>query len=224
MSGVARINTGTGGFTGGSATTIATAATSLTTGNFIVACVRRGTASISVSSVTDTAGNTYHHAIGPIESGAGAVEIWYSENVTGNASNVVTANFSGATISRSIITAQFYGMATSSSLDQTASGTSTGASPVTSGSLTTTRGNEVLIVAAEVSVTGSTWTEQANVGRVLQDSSAVMVVGSTYLPNVITETVAYASSDTTNVKAIAVATFKMAEAPSGGAGGAWAFA
>ena len=97
-----------------------------TSGNFIavIICTWDITSNDSVvTGVADTASNTYIKALGVYRTGTTneRAEIWYAENITGNASNITTATFTRATSDRYISVAEFSGVATSSSLDDTAS-------------------------------------------------------------------------------------------------------
>ena len=105
-------NLGTGG-------TIANdTALNTTTGNCLIVCV--STYDETVSSISDTAGNTYTKAIQQDRSaGTQNVEIWYAQNITGNASNVTTATFTGDTSDRGISVSEFSGISTNSPLEDT---------------------------------------------------------------------------------------------------------
>lgn len=80
----------------GSGTSVALPALSLTATNLIRVWVRWNN-NVSCTSVTDTAGNTYTSA-GELQWSGNIrrLQLWYCANATGNASNVVTANFSGS--------------------------------------------------------------------------------------------------------------------------------
>jgi hypothetical protein len=102
--------------------TIATgAAKAAATGNTIVVFVFSNIggyqhAPISITGITDTAGNTYtkittgNNAEGYNEQ----VEMWYATNITGNASNIVTATFSESVSNSTIQTMEFSGLGTAS--------------------------------------------------------------------------------------------------------------
>lgn len=126
-------------------TSIAAPATSHTSGNLIVVIgTCRGGDGTDITSITDTAGNTYTRITGTYNSFAGGIEIWYAKNITGNASNVVTINFNGSYSYRGIRVHQYSGCDTTSPLDQSAVGTGTSTAPATA-SVTTTQANEVLV-------------------------------------------------------------------------------
>src|SRR5687767_4435010 len=71
---------------------IATNGFAATGGNLIVVLVRCGSNGL-VSSITDTAGNTYVEAISSTGQDP-KIFIYYAKNISGHASNVVTVNFS----------------------------------------------------------------------------------------------------------------------------------
>jgi hypothetical protein len=116
---ISYVNTTSGQDNGSSQNSIAATAVSHTTGNLVVASVgfygSAGT-SASVTSVTDTAGNTYHQATGAFAVQAAILnsDIWFAYNITGNASNVVTVHF-GTTFSYiGLVVTQYSGELTSS--------------------------------------------------------------------------------------------------------------
>ncbi len=131
------------GFTS-SGTSVATAAASHTTGNFLAVYVQIQSA--GTPTVTDTAGNTYTQAGAAVSDGVNRIRIFYAYNITGNASNVVTANWSGASTYNGISVRQFSGIQTSSNpLDDNDEGTGNSANLATP-SLTLS-GTEGLIFA-----------------------------------------------------------------------------
>lgn len=82
-------------FNNGESNTIASAAASHTTGNTLVVGIyayNNNSATASVSSVTDTAGNTYVQR-GEYAYGYNILSIWIADDITGHASNVVTVTF-----------------------------------------------------------------------------------------------------------------------------------
>jgi hypothetical protein len=127
----ARVGTGTSGNGQAESGTVSAVAKAMTSGNLVIVFVKwEAIATPNVTSVTDTAGNTYieiaelSHA-----SGDPRCAFYYAANITGHAANVVTANFgSVATTWRRIVVEEFSGLATASPLDgsqQTNSGTGT---------------------------------------------------------------------------------------------------
>lgn len=103
-------------------TTIAvTYGSSPTNGNFLVCVIATKRTSSPVSSISQT-GATWVQAVGVIGTTLGAnntTDIWYAENISG-ASTSVTVNLGGST-NASCVFAEYSGIATSSSLDKTAS-------------------------------------------------------------------------------------------------------
>lgn len=146
-----------------SATTIAAAAANHTGGNHLVLWIAHGDGTITVSSVADTAGNAY--ALVPSSrrqvGGFGSAEQWSATNITGNASNVVTATFSATTSFRRIVVHQFSATVGGSMTNDTASsGTGTGTA-MSSTSFTPANNNE-LIIAGYSTASGTTFTAGAN--------------------------------------------------------------
>ena len=106
-------------YVSGASTTIAAAAGNHTSGNLLVVLVV-GWFTGTVSSVSDTAGNTYTWTglrSTYYTADDGFVEIWYAKNITGNASNVVTATYSGSTSYREIEVIQYSGADTDDPFD-----------------------------------------------------------------------------------------------------------
>lgn len=125
-------------------TTIAAPATNHTTGNLLVVFVGFCSDTGTVSSIADTAGNTYIY-VGRIKNDTinNVIECWYAKNITGNANNVVTVTVSTDVSERVITVDQYSGCDTSAPLDQSNSGTGNDAAPTT-GNITTTQADEVL--------------------------------------------------------------------------------
>jgi hypothetical protein len=74
----------------------------------------------TISSVTDTAGNTWSEAILRSHPSSDRASIWYAKNCAGGA-NTVTVNFSGNTYG-GIAIAEYSGCDTAAPLDVTAGG------------------------------------------------------------------------------------------------------
>jgi len=90
-----------------SASSIASPAGNDLNGSLLVAFIAGETGPRTISSITDTAGNTWLAVPNAYRSIAGALnpewgDLWYCRNAIGNAANVVTANLSGAATFRSI--------------------------------------------------------------------------------------------------------------------------
>ncbi len=137
---VASITTGT--VAGSGSGTFPTSA-----GDCIAVFVVWGSTSITVTSVTDVAGNTYTAQTScPRSDGFSSGQWWVAKNVTGNAANAATANFSSTVAYVAIHALEYSGVDTSSPVDvNPAAGAGSGAT-LTSASFTTTSANEVLLV------------------------------------------------------------------------------
>lgn len=141
---VAYINTSTSGNNSTPVDTKATASLSVTTGNFIAVNIYYSNATSTVTSVTDTAGNTYYHVTGAPQQNTVTSDFWYAYNITGNASNVVTVTLSATAPWFGVDQVQFSGVkkisdplnAYSKFVDATSPGT---------GSITTTATNTVVM-------------------------------------------------------------------------------
>lgn len=161
------ISSAVGDSGGASVNSQATAAQSVTTGNLLVAAIRGGNNSLTVSTVTDTAGNTFTQCPSARSNTSNMTDIWYAKNITGHASDVVTVNYSGGATFQGVIAMQFVGLSTTSPQDTSANGHATGTS-VTSGSFTPAGAGEVAVVVASPS-SGAAWT--AGTGYGLQTNS-----------------------------------------------------
>jgi len=141
---IAYVN-GVGNYAPALTTTIAAPAANHTTGNLLVVFVGMNSTSVTVSSIADTAGNTYTKVTSIKDSEINdTIECWYAKNITGNANNVVTATFSGSVGYRTITVDQYSGCDTSAPLDQYNTGAGENTAPTT-GNITTTLANEVLV-------------------------------------------------------------------------------
>lgn len=199
---------------GSSITSKATASWSSTTGNLNVVCVR--TAGGTVSSITDTASNTYTNIAGFAPAGD-RLEIWYAKNTTGNASNVVTANFSSTNFV-TVLVMEYSGADTSAPLDTSATSSSTTSTTVTSNSFTTTAANEVLVACAQVASVSVAWSAGSGYTKRYPSSGNTVVIGEdNIVSSVQTGVTATATTTGANNKTIIVATFKDASQPAGGA-------
>ena len=102
------------------ATTIAAAAINASAGNAIVVCISNYSSTPrTVSSIADTAGNSYARMGDVYNSGSFTVELWIAQNITGHATNVVTVTYSGAAGYRRAMVLQLSGVALSNAHDAT---------------------------------------------------------------------------------------------------------
>ena len=119
-----------------------------TAGNLNVVAVGWGSnTSGLVSSVTDTKGNTYMLAVGPITAAvAGSGSIYYAKNIVAAAAgtNTITVAFSPAVGVPDVRIAEYSGLSTTSPVDVVAASSGTGTLS-SSGSVTTTNANDLLL-------------------------------------------------------------------------------
>jgi hypothetical protein len=125
---IAYVSVSSTGSAQGPFSSVASASLSTTTGNALVITITMANvANVTVSSVSDTAGDTFIHQATCYENFvANSIQsdIWYALNITGNASNIVTANFSTATQYPGIAQVQYSGIPTyPRAICATASGT-----------------------------------------------------------------------------------------------------
>lgn len=151
-------------YSAGAVSSLATGSTAvLTAGDLNVVCLGFLTLDgATVSSVTDTAGNTYSLAKATFNQGSSVhkVEIWYTLNATGHATNTVTVNLAGGTTGSvfGLVTAEYSGVATASALDATAGSGTDGALSVDSEAFTTSQSGELITTCARIHHDGATWT------------------------------------------------------------------
>jgi hypothetical protein len=226
---IAYVNSGTGrDYSGPTSAALTAAATSLTAGNAIIVAARffDTTSTVVVSSVTDTAGNTY--GAGPAKLTSGGAEqliIWFALNTLGHASNVVSVNLSAAVQFWGVVTAQYSDLATASAYDTTANATS-GGGTMTTGAFTTDTADELLFAVAQVAGTGRTWTPTAGGGYTIraQDADNVTVVQDKIVSAIQTGvTTSIDCSDGVTAKSMLVATFKAAAGGGGGTPNPWTY-
>jgi hypothetical protein len=150
--------------TGSGTTSACTLAGAVTAGGFNVAGVVADVGTLTLNSVQDQSGNTYT-IIGPCRNGVGAAWVAYRENVpgTGAAGTTVTATFSASAVGHSIWVRNFTGVATSSSVDvsATTSCTGTAGTVINLPTLTPTVTGDLLYAvtfdAGAVTATGGSW-------------------------------------------------------------------
>ncbi len=150
-------------FASGGGSSISTSLANNEGDTLVVAC-RQGSDQTSISSVTDSAGNLYTAVNHSGSDGSGnnrEAAVYWANNVKASSSNTVACNFaSNLTKAEAIVVEEF---ANVGSLDASVTSTS-GSNSVTSlstGSLTTTANDDLLIYAVTTSVTESTWTAES---------------------------------------------------------------
>ena len=113
-------------------------------GNWIGVAIRAGALN-EVFTVTDSNGNPYHKAIQFNETGNGnTMGIFYAENIAAGANTITVSDTTSATLRFAIL--EYSGVATSNSLDVTATAQGDSASP-NSGNATTTANGDLLLGA-----------------------------------------------------------------------------
>ena len=136
--------------TANSGTSIAIPYTSLqVAGNLNVVAVMSGDTTSSISSITDSNGNTYTRAVGPTTTTGLQQSIYYAKNIVGG-SNTVTVKFNSSASSPNVNVLEYNGLSTSNPLDVTAAASGSG-TIASSGSATTTSVNELIVGAGNPS-------------------------------------------------------------------------
>ena len=197
-----------------SSTTIAAAAVTHTAGNLLVAFCN-GSGSNTVSSVTDTASNTYTQATSAyVTAAAGFADTWYASNISGNSSNAVTCTFNTGTTFRRIIVLEYSGADTSSPFEVAATGSCSACTTVTSGSFSPAASGNVNAAFTGTSNVVTTWTPGANyrMERLLSDAGTEDRPGAPSGSQTVGQTI--------NTSLNMVMTLGSFKPPSGGGGGA----
>jgi beta-mannanase/fibronectin type 3 domain-containing protein len=125
-------------------------------GDALVVASRQGTDGTSISSVTDSAGNTYR-LVNNSSSGTRESAVFVATNVVASSGNTVTCTFKSSLSSvEGIVVLEF---ANAAPLDGQRTSTNTGSvTSLSSGTITTTQSGDVLVYAVNTSVNESTWT------------------------------------------------------------------
>jgi len=116
-----------------------------TAGDLNIVVVGWGDSSSTISSVTDSLGNTYSLAVGPTSISNLQQSIYYAKNIAGG-SNTVTVTFNQAAAYPDVRILEYSGLITISPLDVTAAAVGSGTS-ASSGSANTTAPNELIFGA-----------------------------------------------------------------------------
>jgi hypothetical protein len=126
-------------------TLAATFSVAQTAGNLNIVAVGWGDTTSSVSTVTDSRGNTYSQAGGTTTGSGLRQAIYFAKNIAAG-SNTVTVKFNQAAVYPDIRILEYSGLDTSNPLDVTAAGSGTGMTAA-SASATTTAANELIFGA-----------------------------------------------------------------------------
>jgi hypothetical protein len=116
-----------------------------TASNLNIVAVGWANSTSSISSVTDSNGNTYTRAVGPTTNTGLLQSIYYAKNIAGG-NNTVTVKFSPAASYPDVRILEYSGLDTTNPLDVTAAAAGSGTS-ASSGSATTTSANELIFGA-----------------------------------------------------------------------------
>ena len=119
---------------------------SQTAGNLNIVAVGWNDSTSSVSSISDSRGNTYTLAIGPTTGTSLRQSIYYAKNILGG-SNTVTVTFNQAASFVDVRVFEYSGLSTTAPLDVTAAASGSGTT-ASSGPATTTAANELVFGAA----------------------------------------------------------------------------
>jgi len=140
-------------YKGSSGLTVANnTALNTTSANLIVVCVTYWDTTGTVSSIADTAGNTYVKAIAHKKVNTNySAEIWYAEDITGNANNITTVTFDESCGYPWISVSEYSGASDSYSLDDTSSAT-TGGTTHEAGNTTASTADSVIVAAINMSL------------------------------------------------------------------------
>jgi hypothetical protein len=118
-------------------------------GDLNVVAVMSGDTTSSISSVTDSNGNTYTRAVGPTTTTGLQQSIYYAKNIAGG-SNTVTVKFNQTASYPNVNALEYSGLDTANPLDVSAAASGSGTA-ASSGSATTTSVNELIVGAGNPS-------------------------------------------------------------------------
>ena len=142
-----------------SSVSIATTGT-VTPGNSIIVAAATATGGLDVTGCSDNAGNTYQVDVTLVNFGAG-VALCSAHGVSGSPTTI-TVTFSGTAIQGYASAAEFAGLATSGTVDKTATGTAASSTAATASTSTTSQASELLIGAFSHNGTGRIYTPGDN--------------------------------------------------------------
>ena len=207
-------------FTGNSTSSATPFLSNNTAGNFLVAAAI-GFGTVTISSIADTLGNNWS-LVSQQTLADGTIYYLYAVTNCKGGANTVTITLESSN-QPMLLVAEYSGISLTSPLDQLAASTEGASGSYTSGSVTTTVANELLIgvlkctggVAATI-VPAAGWTER-------QQERSATVPDIVLLDNIVSSIGTYANSGTFSTSVpdngALIATFKaQASAPSGGPG------
>lgn len=132
------------GASAASSSSLLTTAAVHTAGNTLVCAIHRQSGS-AVSSVVDTASDTFSNAVSnfAVASDTDRIDIWYSTGIAGHASNVIQVTLGSASVYASVTCDQF----TPSTYGASATGSGTSSGTMATASVTTTGSDSVIYAA-----------------------------------------------------------------------------
>ena len=132
---------------GGTPTSVAAVYAAQTAGDTNVIAVGWSNNTTTISSVTDTAGNTYQVAAALTRGGTTTSQVmYYAKNIVASATNTVTVTFSAASSTPDLRIMEYSGLDTTSPLDSAGSGSGSSTAAATA-SFTTTTANDLIVAA-----------------------------------------------------------------------------
>jgi len=165
--------------------TVASSAFSVSAGNAIIVGVSNYTSiQRTVSSISDTAGNTYVRCGNRYQPDSYFTsEVWAAYNTTANANNVITVTYSGGATYRAMVAHQVSGIATSSAFDKQAASTGSPSSASVGPTDTTTQGAEYIFAFFMVSdsmtgTAGTNYTERVDADQIYSEDRVVTSTGA----------------------------------------------
>jgi hypothetical protein len=153
---LAHVSTKTGGGAGGS-TTVTSGNQAHTAGNLLVAVFSGQTANNPISSIANTAGDTWTQA-GSIfvgTSNTNYLYIYYVPSTLGHATDNVTVTYHASVLQRALTVYEFSGHDTSSPLNTTASGSATTGTAIATSSITLAASEEAIVAIMETDAGGT---------------------------------------------------------------------
>lgn len=170
-----------------------------------------------ITSVTDTAGNTYTKLYTVHDTADyNSCEVWIASNITGNASNVITGHDSGSNIVGGIAY-ELAGVVTSSPVDQhgTKVQSYTSATITNTLSAATTNANDIVLTFMSKDSTG-TWTADSNYTNTVTTNTNQAFIAQT---RIVSSTSAYSVTETSSAAAGFAGVIVALKGASGGGGG-----
>lgn len=206
---------------GSTDTTVTTVAIDTSTANFIAVTLTSSGGAGNFTSITDSKANSAPQvALNWTANGGGdSIRIMYYEVPTVGSGHTFTGNFTSLTFAVLCVSA-YSGMATSATLDKTASGTGTSTTLLTSATATTTQADELLIGTGTISDgANTTFTAGASYNMRAQQGDASIGTVGFIEDRIVSSTGAYTSGATwggaSGAWVAGIATFK----GTGGGGG-----